>query len=999
MLRTLPSKQYKPQELERRIQNYWEEVDAYKKTKAQRASGTPFYFIDGPPYTSGAIHLGTAWNKIIKDTVVRYLRMTGHNVRDQPGYDMHGLPIEVGVERDLKIKNKKQIEEFGIDKFIAKCRAYAMKYHVTMTEQFKALGVWLDWERPYLTIRNHYIEAAWWTLKRAAERNLLIQAERVLTWCPRCETALAEAEVDYWDETDPSIYVKFPVKGRKDEYIIIWTTTPWTLPADLAVAVHPDFTYVRAKVIKDAKHEIFILLDARAQEVTELAGYKLLEIIEKIRGDELEGLSYVHPLLDEVPYQQQSHGYWLHKVVLADYVTAERTGCVHTAPGHGPDDFDTGKRYDLPPFCPVDESGTFTPDAGKYAGKFTKSADPEIIADLQRKGLMLHVDKVTHRYGHCWRCNTPITYRTTTQWFLKVTAIRTKMLTEISRAKWIPEWAGSSRFYDWVENTRDWCISRQRYWGIPLPIWLCKSCGAQKVIGSVAELNGAEGYTEGMDLHRPWIDRVKLTCDSCSSSMLRVPDVLDVWFDSAVCSWAQLNFPQSQTEFDRWWPCKWITEAHDQTRGWFYSQLGASVIAFDRIPYESVLMHGWALDAQGQPMSKSAGNIISPFEVTEKYGVDALRFYLLRASAPWEDIPFSWEGVRNAHRMLNILWNVYVFAITYMALDKFDPSRASFDAIKHAFKAEDTWLISRLESVKREVTDHLDKYNLHLACRTLEHFILEDLSRWYVRLVRNRTWIEADDPVKLSAYRTLYDALATIAILLAPITPHIAEELYSNLVRTHPTVHLCDWPKVNANRHNIELETQMNIIRELVELGAAARQKVKLKLRIPCKRVIIQTDVPEIKRAVTSLEPILLSQTNCKRAEVISTATVLPSTATPHLAVSEFKQGRVYIDTEPTPELRAEGYARELVRRIQQMRKEIDLAVDENIHTHVYVEKSELVTDLKQWRDYICTETRSVTIDVQLGTMPASTKSQQHYVKSWQVDEQTIIIGISKSQS
>ena len=482
-----PEKNYFPYLLEKKIQEYWYENKIYEKTKKLKEKCKDYYFIDGPPYTSGSIHIGTAWNKILKDAFIRYKRMQKNNIRDQPGFDMHGLPIEVNVEQSLNIKNKKEIERYGIDNFITKCKESAKEYQKTMTEEFKELGVWLDWEHPYLTITNEYIESAWWSIKKAYEKNLLYHSERVVTWCPRCETALAEAEVEYWDETDPSIYVKYKIENTVNEYLVIWTTTPWTIPSDLAVAIHPEFYYVKVAVEKDNMREIWIVLEERYIELADIAGYHIVSIIDRFKGSKIEGIKYVHPLIDEVPYLKRELSKWKHCVVLADYVTTENTGLVHTSPGHGPDDFETGVRYSLPAFCPVDSSGVFTDDAGKYKNMFIKDADNLIIKDLESKKLILYAGKITHRYGHCWRCKTPITYRATKQWFLKITALKNKMLDEIDRVKWYPEWAGSARQKNWIENARDWCISRQRYWGIPIPLWIC-SCGEKKVIGSIEEL-------------------------------------------------------------------------------------------------------------------------------------------------------------------------------------------------------------------------------------------------------------------------------------------------------------------------------------------------------------------------------------------------------------------------------------------------------------------------------------------------------------------------------
>jgi len=1044
-------KQYQPVELEKRIQEYWETNDIYHKVKQSREDGENYYFVDGPPYTTGHIHLGTAWNKTLKDVQLRYLRSMGYNVRDQAGFDMHGLPIEVKVEQELGINNKKAIEDLGIDQFVNQCREFAMGFQKQMADQFKALGVWLDWENPYLTIMNYYIEGAWWTLKKAHEKNLLYTAERVLSWCPRCETALAEAEVEYWDETDPSIYVKFPIEGKEKESIVIWTTTPWTLMANLAVAVHPDFEYVRMLVEKDGNSEVLIVHEDLAKYVAKQGRYQHMEILETMRGEDLEGLKYVHPFKDIVPFQERKDLHWLHKVILADYVSDEEvnnTGCVHTAPGHGPDDFETGKRYDLPPFCPIDEAGKYTNEVTKYEGRFTKEADRDIIQDLIDGGFLLNSYDITHRYGHCWRCKKPITYRTTTQWFLKVTDIKDRLLEENAKVKWTPEWAGSARFHDWLNNTRDWCISRQRYWGIPMPIWKCDSCGDLKVIGDSDELMKESGYQEGMDLHRPWIDNVTFSC-SCGSTMNRVKDVLDVWFDSAVCSWAQLHYPKNTEEFEKWWPMGWITEAQDQTRGWFYSQLGASVIAFDRTPYERVLMHGWSLDKDGKPMSKSAGNIVKPSEVAEKFGVDSLRFYLLKASAPWEDLAFSMEGVRIANRSLNILWNVYYFSTTYMSLDSFDPKKWNREAVKPYLTFEDRWLLSRLESMVEVYNKEFRVHNLHRASREVESFILEDLSRWYVRLIRDRTWSENASPTeeevgnKNAAYHTLHESILTVVKVLSPIIPHLTEEIYLNLTGSDGSLFMEDWRESRLDTIDTDLERNMSLIRDVVDGLASMRQKAGIKLRWPLSTLIIESVDDSVAIAIESTRDILLGQGNIKNIEVVENWDGLELAVSPNykaigpvfkaegkqaadhinaqdsdelilavekgkavfmgnaitldmLNISEkvpeshiagdFSLGRLYLDTRLTPELEGEAYGREIVRRIQEMRKEKNLMVEDRIMTIL-----KLPEDLKKkvagWKDHIATETRS--LELTFGETSG-------YVKEWEVEEYLIKIGIEK---
>jgi len=1042
---------YNPPELEKRVQKFWNDTNAYKLTKELRAHGVDYYFVDGPPYTTGYIHLGTAWNKTIKDAVVRYKRMQKHNVRDQPGYDMHGLPIEVKVEQAIGIKSKKDIETYGIDKFVSTCKEYALDFQRKMTEQFKELGVWMDWEQPYMTIAPTYVEAAWWTLKKAYDKGLLVSSNRVISWCPRCETALAEAEIEYDEEKDPSIYVRFPVRGEAGVSLLIWTTTPWTLPANMAVAAHPDYRYAKVKFVKGDESSIVIILESLIDQVGELEGWEEYDILQLIEGDDLVGKEYVPPLEGEVESQGSMVGKWVHKVIPSKTVEADMTGLVHIAPGHGPEDFELGKEFGLEPYCPVDESGRFTKDVGpRYAGLQVRKANGQILEDLKAKGLMFHHGTIEHRYGHCWRCNSGIIYRNTNQWYLRITQVKDLMLDEIAKVRWTPEWAGSSREYDWTMNARDWCISRQRYWGIPLPVWTCK-CGQMKVIGSVDELSVAEGYRKDMELHRPWIDGVTLKCDKCGSKMKRVGDVLDVWFDAGVASWAQLGFPRSRTEFDRWWPAKFITEAHDQTRGWFYSQLGSSCVAFGRAPYQSVLMHGWMLDPQGQPMSKSKGNVIDPAKVIAEFGADALRFYFLRVSAPWEDISFQHEGVKNARKTLNILWNVANFATTYMSIDKFDPSSVDPAAVRSAMRPEDRWLVSRTEKLKVEVTRNLDSLDLHKACRSLEDFILEDLSRWYVRLIRDRMWSESTDMDKVAAYFTLHDALMTAIKLLAPVCPHITEEIFQALDGSKGSVHMCDWPIADLTQVDDRLEASMRTMQELVEEITKERQKKNMKLRWPLQRIIIHPQTQETLDLLRPMEDVLLSQANVKNVEYVPpeqewselvldvvpnpnaigkvyrqwsskiavllknrpAATIkeaidrgeyslgiegqivkiepnmvsFTSTLPENVTGVKFTGGDLYIDFNMNEEIEAEGYTRELIRRIQQMRKDMKLDVEEYVRVEVRA-PTVIEEYFKSWKEHIMKETRALQMDFK--TDPKGEREA-----SWEVEKQRMDIALT----
>lgn len=921
-------KSYNFNEIEKEVQEFWKKKEIYSKTNKLRENGPKYSFLDGPPYCSGKIHLGTAWNKIIKDTLLRFKSMNGFALRRQSGWDTHGLPIEHKVEQLLNITTKQQIEsEIGIANFIDKCKEFAMDNKDAMTEQFKQLGIWMDWKDAYVTLDPKYMESCWWTLKKAYEKDLLIKDLRVISWCPRCETALAAAEIDYENKEDPSIYIKFPINldsinntnsvlndlvdiaNNTPIFGLVWTTTPWTIPANLAICINPEFDYSFVKVNLDKtsnsktnSSEIYILATACVEDLFSESEY---EILKTVKGNEIEGISYTHPLLDEIPKQAEFNQEMVHKILPGTHVElGEGTGCVHTAPGHGVEDFEAGKEFDLPIFCPVDEKGDFNKDGGKYASKFIKDANPEIIGDLKEKGLLWKAETINHRYGNCWRCKTPIIYLATEQWFLKITEIKDKMLSEIDKVEWVPEWAGESRFRDWVENARDWTISRQRYWGIPIPVWACNDCGKIKVLGSVSELkelcvnkDSINNISDEDLVHRPYVDEVKIQCD-CGAIISRIEDVLDVWIDSGVAGWASLYYPQEKDLFEEWFPYDFITEGHDQTRGWFYSQLGAGVIAMGQSPYKKVLMHGFTLDEDGRKMSKSLGNVVQPEEVIELYGADVLRFYLLWANKPWEDLKFVWDELNNIKKMFNILWNVYVFSTTYMALDDFNPNKCIYNEDNGSkntsknldentngnniiLRDEDKWILSRVNSLAKHVTEDLEKVFFHQATRRINYFILEDLSRWYVRLIRGRTWVEKEDPDKLGAYYTLYSVLELLIKIMAPIAPYTSENMYQNLVVSvsrdlnvnngenaaetisKESIHMEDW-KYDENAINTDLESQMDVVREVIEACARARDVARYKLRWPVSEIIVVSENDEVLNAVKSLTNVIKDQSNTK---------------------------------------------------------------------------------------------------------------------------------------
>jgi len=1051
---------YSAQDVEAEVRQYWDGEDVYRQVKALREGGKRFFFVDGPPYTTGHIHLGTAWNKIIKDAVLRRERMRGFDVVDRAGYDMHGLPIEVRVEHELGFTSKKDIEDYGIAEFVERCKTFALDHKDIMSEQFRQLGVWLDFDDPYQTVSEEFIESAWWVLQRAEEKGLLERGHRVVNWCPRCETAIADSEVEYWDEADPSIFVKFPISGRDGEFLVIWTTTPWTLPANVGVAVDETFTYARVKAVRDGAEEVLWIAEDLVESVLRKGRYQDYTVLETHRGSDLVGMPYESPLAAAVPAQKEI----AHRVVAAGFVELENTGMVHIAPGHGWDDFLLGTAEGLEVFCPVGGDGRFTAEAGIFEGLAVRDANEEVLEALG--GYLLAQETIVHRYGHCWRCKMPIIYRATEQWFIAIPEIKEDMLSEIARVAWYPEWAGSARFHDFVADARDWCISRQRYWGTPIPVWVCDACDARRVFGTIAELEEASGAVLE-DPHRPYVDEITVLC-ACGGTMRRVEDIFDVWFDSANASWATVGFPRRREEFEALWPADFITEGQDQTRGWFYSQLGASTIAFDCAPYKSVLMHGFALDAEGRKMSKSFGNVVSPEEVVAKFGVDVLRLYLLSANAPWDDLKFNWESVSTVNRAVNILWNVYRFPLPYMILDGFVPAcgedgkwEAGYVLANHAsMPVEDRWILSRISSLAATVEKDLQEYQLHRATRGLITCILEDISRWYVQLVRPRMWLEEDAPEKTSAYETMYYVMRRLVQLLAPFAPHITEAIYRNL-RTGAdpaSVHMLDWTAGDGCLIDRALERAMDTVRAFDDAAATARQAGRRKLRWPVARTVVVTGDDGVAGAIEELRGLCEARANSRRVEVVRgrwerigwraepvmrgigpsfgkegpavralieqadgnrlkaaleehgeatvgegdavyTITAAHVTFEEQLPADVFAApmdgtATVYVDVALDDDLEAEGYAREVIRRLQEMRRQLDLRVEDFITADVCVDDARVAGLLAgEWQDFIMQEVRASSLSLRTaGGAPGGTADLE---KTWDVEGITMVMAVA----
>ena len=1051
-----PWKEYDHSALEDKLNTFWARTQVYKRVKAAKSEGDNFYLVDGPPFTTSGVEMGHFYNKTVKDAVIRYYRLQGMNVRDQPGFDMHGLPIEVKVEGSLGIKNKNQVEELGVETFITSCKDFAFDFQQKMAEEFRSFGFWMDWENPFLTVNNTYIESAWWSLKKMHSKELLIKTDNILAWCPRCETALADSEIERDSVESTTVYLKLPIKGRRDEYLVVCTTQFWTLIGNMAVAVHPTFDYARLTVRLQGRKETLIVLEEKVEELAEVVGIEAYEITETVKGKELEGLEYFHPMMGDVPFQKQAEGEWVHKVITSNYVRPQYTGCVHIAPGHGIEDFNIGTRYKLPVFSPLDERGVISTTAGmKFAGKTVDEAEEKIISDLKSMRFILHESRGLNKTGHCWRCQTPIIYRATEQWCLRVGDIRDKLVKASKRTKWTPDWVGSQRFADWLKGSRDWCISRQRFWGIPMPVWECITdvCSHVEVIGSVKDLQGASGFKQDMDLHRPWIDKVSLECPKCGGLMKRVPDTLDVWFDSSVASWAILNYPRKKKVFRTWWPADLIVEGHDQVKGWFFGQLVSGMMAHGKPPYKRVLAHGLLCDNEGRGITKETSEEITPTTLTTQFGIDALRFYLLKNGIPGENLVFNEVGLAQAHRTIRILWNSLNFAASYMNMDEYDPFAKSYGKIKKNLLPEDSWLLSKIETLTNDVKKRMEELRFDRAAVLLEDFIVNELSRHYIRIIRRRMWEEGGSSGKEAAFFTLHETLSRLAVLSSPLIPYIAEEIYQVLDRRELSVHMLGWPEVQVARIAEGSEKSMSIVKQVVDVAIKTRQKHGQKLRWPVQKVIITSSNEEVTDAMDMFNDVFKTLVNTKELEVVPAGQewegqelevipnpnvigkaykqweskvarmlrVLPAkdvkakidkgeyqlgiegqnlkilpdmvafkTKLPDGIVTEdFPEGQLFMDTAQTDELNSEGFAREIIRRIQDMRKDMELDIEEYISLSIVMSGPLLsLLDTHKDLEMIVDETRANQIEI-------VEEAEGEYIIEWEIEEEPVSIGVT----
>ena len=905
---------YDFKKIEEDVLRFWKQKKIYEKSVKKNSKGKPFYMMDGPPYANGNIHMGHALNKISKDIVMRNKRLQGFDVFDRAGYDTHGVPIEYQIEKEIGSKSKQDIEKFGVKKFINKCKKFATKYIGVMNKDFENLGVWMDFKNPYLTLEDNYIEGIWETFKKADEKGLLYLGKYPVHACPRCATAVAYNEIEYGKQEDTSVYVKFPIKNEKNKFLIIWTTTPWTLPGNTGIMVNPEIEYSE---IEQSNQETWIIAKEKVSELMSAMerGYT---IKKTIKGKELEGLEYKNPLEKNLKRKIKKGNI----VILAPrFVNLEEgTGLVHCAPGHGKEDYEAGKKYNLDMHSPVQINGLMSDEAGKYAGKRAREVDAEIIEDLEKDGFLIHKHKHVHDYPLCWRCKTPLLMISMPQWFFKISNIHKKILKSNQEVNWIPKYM-KLRMKAWLDGISDWPISRNRYWGTPLPIWVCNSCDKKIVIGSIKELEKiSKKKVKGV--HKPEIDEVKWGC-RCGGEFKRVPEVLDVWFDSGVSSWAALNYPREDKKFKKFWPADLNIEGKDQVRGWWNSQIILSEIRFGKKPFKNILVHGMVLDLGKIKMSKSVGNIISPQDIVDRFGRDYMRYYLAKTSKG-EDFGFDEKEFKDVEKIFRVLMNVNRFA-------------NQLENKKSKTGIEDKWITSKLNSTINKITEDYDNLKYPEAIQKLERFLVEDLSRTYIRIIRDRA-----DEAKSILEKIIVDILK----LLAPITPFITEHLWQDLkkkkVVKEESIHLSSWPKADKKKINVGLEKRMENILRIIEMGLAERDKAKIGLRWPLAKASISCD----KGLDKDLQEIIKSQLNIKKVEL-----------------KKAEQITVNLDTKLTPELESEGYAREMSRQVQAFRKKLGLEKKDRVELIISTDEKFKKT-LESQKNFIKERTNSRRLEI-----------------------------------
>ncbi|PNX48887.1 MAG: isoleucine--tRNA ligase [Thermoplasmata archaeon M11B2D] len=1037
-----PSQKYNPKEVEERIQNFWKENHIFKKSIESRKGCPPYVFLEGPPTANGLPHPGHVLTRVMKDLILRYETMNGHYILRKAGWDTHGLPVEIEVEKKLGLEDKQAIEHYGIAKFNEECKKSVFRYEHAWVEMTQRIAFWLDMDNPYITLKNDYIESVWWSLQQAWNKKLLYRGHKVVPYCPRCGTALSTHEISqgYKMIEDPSIFVKFKRKN-KEEYFLAWTTTPWTLISNVALAVHPTEPYIKIRL----NGEVLILAEERA--ATLLKGQEY-EMLDRFIGKDLEHMQY-EPLFSYITPEKKA---WF--VVLADFVTMEDgTGIVHIAPAFGEDDYNVGRAYDLPIVQLVKLDGTFPEEVTLWRGQFVKDADPSIIQYLEERGLLAGTKKHSHEYPFCWRCDSPLLYYAMESWFIAMSKVQESLVRNNNEIAWYPPHLQQGRFGDFIRDVKDWALSRDRYWGTPLPIWTCtnKDCQHIECIGSVQQLRDlSESFPEEYDLHKPFVDNLVIRCPKCTQPMIRENEVIDCWYDSGSSFFAQWHYPfENKDKFNQNFPIDFISEALDQTRGWFYSLLAISTFLFDKHPYKTVLTLGLVLDKDNQKMSKSKKNYVDPTIILDHEGADALRWYLISANAPWMSTRFYEEAVKDTlGKFLLTFWNSYNFFTTYAVLDSFDATQTKIPLRKRG--SLDRWIHSRFNQLIRDVQINMKAFETHKAARAIEAFVITDFSNWYLRRSRKRLWVEERTPDKLSGYLTMYEVFVGLSQLLAPFIPFITEEMYLNLKRADmpESVHLCDYPTFDENAIDRDLERGMEHIRALVEAGRALRSKGNIKGRQPLPSAAIVCSA-EIETLTQSLLELMKEELNVKTigyehdTTLFMTKTLKPKVShlgpkykqkakdivqmletqdmhrlyqqlmnqneivlpvgseeirltiddfevveevKNHYAKAIVEDMTLFIDTTVTVELEAEGLAREFIRRIQSMRKELNLAVEDRIVTEIAFDKKKRIS-LERWKDHIKEETRSKAVTF-------VDKPTGMLLKQWVIDDVKVDIGI-----
>jgi isoleucyl-tRNA synthetase len=1019
--------------MEEGVLSFWEREKIFKKTLEQRKGGPEYVFYEGPPTANGRPGSHHVLARAFKDIFPRYKIMRGYHVSRRGGWDTHGLPVEIEVEKKHQFVNKHQIEEYGIEKFNEECRRSAFEYIRDWSRLTDRIAFWVDLEDAYVTYTNEYIESVWWILKSFWEKDLLYKAYKVVPYCPRDETPLSDHEValGYDEATDPSVFVRMPLVDRKDTSLLVWTTTPWTLPGNVAVAVHPDVDYVTVeRNLPDGGKEKLILAKLLLEKVFKEEEVK---VIETFKGKKLKGQKYL-PLFTFLPPDKPAHF-----VVMGDFVTTEDgTGLVHMAPAFGAEDMQMANEHNLPILMTVLPNGTFIPEVKPWRGVYIKDADPQIIEDLRARGLLFRTEAYTHTYPFCWRCKTPLMYYARDSWYIRTSQFKDKLVSLNSTINWVPEHIREGRFGNWLENNIDWALSRERYWGTPLPVWECEECKHRDCIGSVAELSEKVGRDlSDLDLHRPYVDDILYTCPECGGRMRRTPDLIDVWFDSGSMPYAQWHYPfENQEKFKAQFPADYICEAVDQTRGWFYSLHAISTLLMESVAYKNVICLGLILDGEGKKMSKSLGNIVDPWDVLKVDGADAFRWYLYTATPPGNERRFSVDLVGEVIRNFTLtLWNIYSFFITYANLDK---PVLTFGRVKSE-NVLDRWVISELHTLVRDVTQAYESYDVTGATRPIESFV-EKLSTWYLRRSRRRFWKSGSDEDKQAAYNTLYTALVLVSKLIAPAMPFLADEFYQNLVRSvdlsaPDSVHLADWPKYDEALIDEKLNREMSLVIKLVSLGHSARQKANRKVRQPLREAAFSLGNVSDRNAVMDFADLIEDELNVKTVRLLDSSTeavsysvkplpkqlgqkygnkfpliqkailsmnaeevakalmahgsvqvnangqsfeILPdeievkAQAKEGFSVAEESGYLAALVTELTPELVNEGLAREFVRRVQDLRKSANLEVADRIN--LYVQGSaKIESAIETHRDYITAETLTLKLEFSEPPTSAST--------------------------